>query len=280
MRDRTVEKILEASHRRKKTVPIRNSFVQTRRKNEPVPGPLASLVRRGRDLTLEQYLLARAWASGGEFDLLKHPKVWGRALGLPDDIAARRLIQRNWTALAEMKLIHKERRGRLLKITILSEDGFGDPYRHPGSGAKDQRRRYIQLPFEYWSSGYYRTLTLPSKAVLLIGMTLGDWFWLPSRHAAAWYGISASTIERGLRELKRAGVLEARWIWKEQLLAPEPLAREHYYRLKPPFGPRGWFAKGAPDELKKLGSVKPTPPSQAGRSSRRSKRRTPAAKTA
>lgn len=279
-RERTIERILEASNRRTRTVPIRNSFVQGGERGNPTPGPLASLVRRGRASTLEQYLLARAWASGNDFDLLKHPKVWLRALGVPDDVAGRRLVQRNWAALADLQLVRKERRGRLLNITILSEDGSGHDYRHPGSGAKGQRASYFQLPFEYWSSGLHTDLNVPGKAILLIAMTLGDWFWLPSRQAAGWYGISPSTIERGLRELRKAKVLEAHWVWKENLLAPEPFAREYYYRLKPPFGPRSWYAKGAPAELTNSESATPGPAPQQGRTRRGPKRRKPAAKKA
>jgi hypothetical protein len=278
-RDATIEKILEASDRPTQTLPIWDTFVQGREDGKPVPGPLASLVHRGRDLTIEQYLLAHAWASGGEFDLLKHPRVWTTALGLSDDLAGRRVVQRNWSALDEMKLIRKERSGRLLKITLLADDGSGRPYKHPGAGRKKEREDYFQLPYAYWSSGFYSGLKVPGKAVLLIAMTLGDWFWLPSRLATAWYGISASTIERGLRELRRADILDARWIWKEQFLAPEPYAREYYYRLKKPFGPRGWYAKGAPPEWKASEPAKPSPSRQGGRPRRRSKRRKPAATT-
>jgi DNA-binding transcriptional ArsR family regulator len=218
-------------------------------------------------------LLAHAWASGGDFDLTKHPSVWVRALGLSDDQAGRRTVLRNWKALAELKLVTVERSGRWMKVTLLAEDGSERPYRHPGE--KDAREDYFQLPYAYWRDELHARLKVPGKTVLLISLTLGDWFWLPPRHAGGWYGVSASTIERGLRELRREGVLEARSHFKKAPLAPEGYTRELYYRLKPPFGPKGTLAGGAPEELALLSRLESS--AQAKEPRRKPKRRTPAA---
>lgn len=273
-RQSTIEAILDASARR--TLPLRDSFVQVRGDAGTSPGALHQLARRGRDSTIEQYLLAHAWASGGDYDLTKHSRIWQRALGLPDDAAGRRTVLRNWKALAEMNLITAKRSGRWIRVTLLTEDGSGRPYRHPGE--KGAREDYFQLPYTYWLDRFHEKLKVPGKTVLLIALTLGDWFWLPPRRAGAWYGVSPSTIERGLRELRRADVLEARSHYKEAPLAPEGYTRENFYRLRPPFGPKGQLAKGAPPEFTSQ-LAEPSPSRQAGRPRQRSKRRLPAAET-
>lgn len=239
--EQTIEAILRASDRN--AVPIRTSFVQGRAGRNPVPGPLSALVRRGRGSTLEQYLLLHAWASGGHFDVARDARIWARALGLSEDEAGRRTIGRNWKILRKLGLVQTERRGRIIKATMLDEGGLGKPYVHPAEG--EAQERYLQLSYEYWSRGFHSRLDVPGKAVLLIALTLGDWFSLPTRRGPDWYGLSRSTLERGFRSVRREGVLEMVWEYKEAPLAPEGYTRENYHRLQPPFGPRGVLASGA-----------------------------------
>jgi hypothetical protein len=281
-RENTIEAILEAS-RRRDHLPLRDSFVQGKDADgAAVPGPLHLLVRRGVDSTLEQFLLHRVLASGGEFDVCRHPIVWQRALGLApahaEDDAGRRTVLRNWTTLRDLQLVETQRRGRLLNVTALAEDGGGRAYRHPGE--KGAREDYFKLPFAYWRDGHHTLLSLPAKAVLLIALTLGDWFWLPPRHASAWYGLSESTLQRGLSDLHRADVLDRRWHYKEAPLTEAGFTREHHWILRPPFGPKGRLAKGAPANFASLLAATSSPSSQTGRSRRGQKRRTPAAKSA
>jgi hypothetical protein len=191
------------------------------------------------------------------------------------DDAGRRTVLRNWHTLEELKLLALKRRSRLLNVTALAEDGSDRPYHHPGERGK--REDYFKLPFEYWTDGYHERLSVPGKVVLLIALTLGDWFWLPPRHAEGWYGISASTLQRGLTDLYKAEVLDRRWHYKEAPLSEAGYTREHHWILKPPFGPKGTLAKGAPDEFLSLMQATSSPSRQAGRSRRGSKRRKPAA---
>lgn len=269
--------------RRRDFLPLRDSFVQSKDTDgKPVAGPLHLLVRRGVDSTMEQFLLHRVLASGGEFDVRRHPIVWQRALGLmpahEDDDAGRRTVLRNWGVLRRLKLVQTQRQGRLLNVTALAEDGTERPYRHPGD--KEAGEDYFKLPFAYWRDGYHEKLTLPGKAVLLIALTLGDWFWLPPSHATAWYGLSGTTLQRGLTDLHRAGVLDRRWHYKEAPLTEAGFTREYHWVLKPPFGPKGRLAKGAPNDFASLLATTPSPSRQTGRPRRGPKRRTPAAETA
>jgi hypothetical protein len=229
-------------------------------------------MRRGRNSTVEQYLLLHAWASGGRFDVRRDSRVWARALGLSIDEAGRRTVGRNWKILAELGLVDAHRAGREICATLLKEDGSGFPYRHPHA----DREPYLQLDYRYWSDDYHERLSVPGKAVLLIALTLGDWFSLPTRRGPEWYGISRSTLERGFRDARRAGVSEARFEFKEAPLAPEGYTKENYYLLMPPFGPRGQIAKSA-HPIFSLSTPKASPTSKGDRPKRQIKRRKPAA---
>ena len=210
---------------RRSAVPLRYTFAQQRGEGkERVAGPLASIVRRGVSSALEQYLLFHARAAGrpdddsGEmqFDVCLESRVWARALGLAEDESGQRTVQRNWQALSDLHLVQAARDGRLLRVTLLHEDGSGAPYTHPG---ETRDTPYLQLPYDYWLAGHADELKLPGKAILLIAMTLADWFSLPFAKGPTWYGIGSSTVERGLRELRRADLLEAHLTWKKAPLS-------------------------------------------------------------
>lgn len=157
-----------------------------------------------------------------------------------------RAVSRNWAFLRELGLVETRRIGRQVNATVLREDGSREAYSHPG---RKPRARYFQLPYAYWQDGWHERLELPGKAMLLTALTLGDLFWLPARHAPAWYGISPSMLERGLRELRHANLLGVARQPKTAALAPEGYTVENYYVLQPPFGPKGERAAGAPDTV-------------------------------
>ena len=94
-------------------VPFRNGFVQLGERNDPHSGPLADIVKRGRDRTWEQYALAVAWASSTPWDVSKDSRVWARAIGLAPDGAGRSAVSRNWTFLSRVQLVTVERKKRL-----------------------------------------------------------------------------------------------------------------------------------------------------------------------
>jgi DNA-binding transcriptional ArsR family regulator len=243
----TIAAILRES-KRPGRVPIRKSFVQMGVGTNAAPGQLAEFTRRGRSSALDQFLLTLAWASGGEHDVRRDSRILARAVVGRDDEAARRTISRNWRFLKDLKLVSTNRAGRLTKVVLLQEDGSHKPYKYPSTtGAQ-----YFQLPFAYWADGWHEQLGLPGKAVLLISLSLLDFFRLPADRGPAWYGMSASTIERGLRELRRNDLLEARFAAKPAPLAPAGYTIENYYRLLPPFGPKGQLAKGVPDNIKQF----------------------------
>jgi hypothetical protein len=233
----TVEEILVASKRTSERAPLSWRFLQQRvRGPQRVrPGPLAELVRRGRESALDQYLLLVAWASGGDFGVRRSSMVWARALGLPQDASGTQRVSRNWRLLRDLKLVKTEKRGRQVNATLLREDGSGKPYVPAGSD-------YLGLPFAYWRNGWYTELDLAAKAMLLIALSLPDRFPLPPEHAPDWYGISKSTADRGLRTLRRNDLLKAVHEPLKSPLAPKGYTLRNVYTLQPPFGPRGFKA--------------------------------------
>jgi hypothetical protein len=225
------------------SVAIHRSFVQGRDEyDQPRPGPLAALVGRGRRSTFDQYLLLLAWAGRGESSLCLNWRAWTTMLGLGEDDAARRTIARNWSILEELALVEIRRCGRETSATLLSGDGSGGRYEHPDYDLQAA----LDLPHAYWLEKANRRLTVPGKAVLLIALTLGDWFALPTRKGPQWYGLSRSTLERGFKSAYDAAVLGMRFSIKEAPAAPMGYTKENHYILLPPFGPRGRSSSTAP----------------------------------
>jgi hypothetical protein len=95
----------------------------------------------------------------------------------------------------------------------LREDGSGAPW----SGAFEEREPFFHLPAAYWTYGFSRNLSLPAKAVLLIGLSLlskdPSYFELPVERGAEWYGLTAQSVRTGLRELREIGLLRT-WVEK------------------------------------------------------------------
>jgi DNA-binding transcriptional ArsR family regulator len=240
---------------RRDFVPIRKTFVQLRDdEDNPLAAPLASVVGRGVPSALDQLLLLHARAAGRpdgdelNYDVGLSARVWARLLGLAEDESGRRTVGRNWKALADAKLVVVRRIGRQITATPLREDGSDERYSHP----KITKDRYLKLPYSFWLDGHAAKLKLPGLALALIACSNADWFPLPFDRGPSWYGIGASTIERGLRELRRAALIEDRFTWRKTALSDTGWTRETRYRLRPPLGPTGVIAKGTPQELLSL----------------------------
>jgi hypothetical protein len=255
----TIKHYLERSNRT--TLPLDRRFVQKRvDNNRPAPGPLSAFVRRGRETALDQYLLLHAIASNndeGQFDVRLPAPTWARAIGgyfNPDtgvvEPAALHAVSRNWRLLRELGLVDGERVGRRARVWLLADDGSGDPYEHPGEGAEgktlDDGPGYIQLPYAYWYDRCHEHLSLAAKSVLLIAMAAGDGFALPYAKFPEWYGVSASTGERGLIELRERGLLHREQHRRPDTESPVGFSDVYHYELLPPFGPRNVLSKSVP----------------------------------
>lgn len=197
------------------------------------PGPLAEFVRAHHDRALHQYLLAHAAASGGDWGIAYESPIWARALGLSDKhVSSRNAISRNWAWLERRRLISRERSGRLAKVTLLYDDGSGEPYEHP----TDRDDQYLQLPYAFWREEWYRRLDLPAIAVLLIALSLRPGqFRLAQERVPTWYGISASSFQKGVQTLVGHDLLHRSHIEEEAPLLPHGFTRVNLYELQGPF---------------------------------------------
>jgi hypothetical protein len=225
----TVMALLERS--RRDFVPIRRAFVQAPERGGG-PGPLASFVRQRRMRSLDLYLLAHAVASKSPFDARFPSAVWARALGDSRERGSAAMVSKQWSWLEVQSLVSSRRVGRLREITLLKEDGSGDPYIHPTSEGN-----YFKLPYAYWKGNFHNRMGLPAKAVLLVSLSLQDDFLLPTERGAAWYGLSRDTVRKGLRTLRLLGLLSFREVRKNAPLAPRGFTFERRYRLRDPFRP-------------------------------------------
>ncbi|MER8162721.1 hypothetical protein [Streptomyces sp. NPDC094472] len=211
--DDTIRMLLEQSKRTGRAVLIRRAFVQDADPGLRLvtrPGPFSKMLRSNERLDL--FLLIHCVTARADWGVTHRSETWGRAAGISfaTNGTASAAVSRHLHKLKELKLISTEPYGRMTKITKLLEDGSGDPYTLP-SGDKEGSRKstYFKVPFAYWEQHYYRSLSMPAKTMLLILMSQRS----PSfalhkaREYALWYGVSPSTVGRGIEELKKKRLL-------------------------------------------------------------------------
>lgn len=211
-------------------VPIRKTFVQQGHGATTRPGPLAQFVKAHDTRGLEAYLLVHALASGGDHSVQYPANTWVHALGLNETgtpASARGAVSKIMKRLADRKLINRQRVGRELSVTLLNEDGKGSEYGHP----HHTNERWLRLPYSYWRKGYYKLLSLPAKAMLLIALSLKEEFQLSADQAPKWYGISSDTAERGLRQLRKDDILEGDYEWEVNPRSPTLYTQRWTYTL-------------------------------------------------
>ena len=230
----TVKALLEAGNRLKSGgVPLRKTFVQQGSRAAPQPGPLAALVHNGDQRGLDTYLLLKAVASAAPFDSQRGAAVWARALRHTGMTANEQTVSRIWRRLENLGLVARSKSGRLAKITLLKEDGSGEPYVLPAT----VRDPYLQVPVAYWldEDRWCSKLKLPAKAMLLVARSLRPPFILPVEKAQEWYGISADTAQRGLASLVQHDVLKVTRTFKMAPLTPMGYTYDSRYTLQGAF---------------------------------------------
>lgn len=234
--DDTVDEIVKA---RRSHTPLRYAFIQKSSGDATQPGPLKSLVNRGSHRALLLYLLALTKTSAKPWHTTLAAQVWARALDIEgcDTPAAATSISKALRRLEELRLIQRSRNGRRTRIHILKEDGSGEGYEHPGK----VKHRYLRLPTAFWQAAgpegkrWYRALTLPEIAMLLIALSRSDDLRLPLEKAPDWYGISADTASRGFGGLVGHGLLTVRKEYKVAPLSAVGYTANHIYTVQEPF---------------------------------------------
>jgi hypothetical protein len=215
-------------------LPVRRSFLQTRGARK---GPSSLSAFGKRESAFDLYMLIHALASQPPWDVAFPARIWARLLGAPEGPTGTTLVSRQWTWLEEQQLVATSRTGRLRRITLLKEDGSGDPYSHPGviQGSNPAEGDYFRVPYVYWRSAFDLRLSLSGKMVLLIGLSLSADFILPVEHAARWYGLSSTRIHDGLKELRTFGLLGMRVESRKAPLTERGVTFERHYRMLAPF---------------------------------------------
>lgn len=121
-------------------------------------------------------------------------------------------------------LIARGRSGNRGRYALLDEGGHGEPYAHPG-----KRGHFFKLPHLYWDNEWHLKLDLAAKAALLISLSLLDGFPLPKRQAKNCYGISPTTLQKGLSDLKTVGILKEEIVTKRSALSETGFTTESRY---------------------------------------------------
>ena len=228
----TREELLKRTNRN--ATPLRKAFVQAPKGAKVREGPLAAFVK-GRDRRgLLTYLFTLALTSSANEDgwaSRRDSLVWARAIGFTEHAAentARTSVWKAFGRLQERKLLMRGREGKkgrspVITTTLLREDGSGEPYTRPGING--DRSPYLQLPHRFWLDEHADTLDLPGLAMLLVllaGPSKGV-KGLRLERMQDWYGFSADTAARGIKELERSKLVT---VSKE--------------RIKAPLAPLGW----------------------------------------
>lgn len=204
----TIDDLLKQSGRN--IVPIRKAFVQQPPGSPDRAGPLAEFVTSRDARALDAYLFVHALASAEPWTCTYPSSTWARVLDLAavcEPESAKAAVSKVFRRLEDRALVGRRRSGRMTELVLLHEDGSGEPYTRPkkaGDGV------WLTLPYAYWRKDHYRDLKLPAKAMLLVALSLPEDFVLPRERMPAWYGLSADTADRGLRELRDHRLLSTR----------------------------------------------------------------------
>lgn len=229
----TIEAFVFRSKRRR-SVGVRQSFLQPGRGSRAGAGVLAWFVRRKDEIALDLYLLlilrGRGARYGGHFVDVQ-AGTWTRALGR-EGASASQLLSRAVRRLEEHRFVKRVKTRKGVRIELLKEDGSGAAYSPPAGGPNDP---YFQLPLEYWLADHYMKLSMPGKAMLLIALGEQPEFELPVIQVPKFYGISPETAVRGYDELVRAGLASYEQRVIKDPMAPIGKRAVKFWRLLPPY---------------------------------------------
>lgn len=233
-KSKKLAEVIDASVGRRKSVPIRKSFVRS--EDPDKLAPLAQLVSggggRGGAVAVKLYVALIWKCAGAPFTVKRSARQWAELLGLPDAPAkGARRITNALQVLERLRLIrlHKTR-GDASEVTLLDESGEGLEYQIPSSAYSlggQKRDLYFQLSSRLWTSGDFQSLSGPGLTMLLIllaeegykpgsslaltwtgPLTSGKNIWFTTENFPDRYGISAATRSRGTKELEEAGLLD------------------------------------------------------------------------
>lgn len=222
---------------------VRHSFIQTPGvpPKGSAPGKLAEFGRNHRAAVLYLALLANwPWLRREEDPL--PAETWIRFLRCDDPGALTwtpQSLSHAWGVLSDLKLVERPRKNRLINVRPRREDGEDDYIAPQGRrGTTGQPDSYLVLPNAFWTSQLHGTLTWPALAVLLILLketgAISSAELLVDR-AKPWYGISRTTAEEGLAELRSREILHSQDRYIKDTKAAKGRRHTSLHTLLPPF---------------------------------------------
>ncbi len=215
---------------RMRTAQLRRTFVESPEDGAGTP-PLARMLRGGRGGTVRLKLyLSLIWlAAMPPHDASYPARAWATLmdLSLPDTNGARRVNEAIKWLQDHNFLTVEVIPGHPNRVTLLDESGMDTPYSVPGeaynrlksAGSEDvalASHRYVQIPAQFWTSGWLATLSAPAVAMLLVmlceqgAQDRDRELWFSPGRARNRYGLSDETRSIGLNELRRAKIVTAR----------------------------------------------------------------------
>jgi hypothetical protein len=228
---------------------VRYAFLRLPRDSDPGadPAPVARLLRGSRDgLRLKLYLALLWMAGGGEenrHEVTFPARAFAELLDLPNpDTAGQRRVREALKSFEEQRLTTiRSDPGRPLTITLLCENGSGEPYERPGKYWQDRvedeedpdlTRMFVRLGNEFWVQGWALELSAPAVAMLLVmllitrnGRNDNQWVAMSERR---FYGLSDDTWTRGIAELVDHGILIVRKLPVNEDAFQWKRVRSHY----------------------------------------------------
>jgi hypothetical protein len=226
--DWTTSPALDLAAVRRESTPIRLAFLHQGGRGGGA-GPLSWFVQERQSFAFDLLLFAHTvWPLSEGSAIRATTRQWMTAMSIKETAESRSTVSRSWRWLEARELVRAPRSSRERGIELLQEDGSGRSWTSPGAVGDP----YFRLPHAYWTGAFARDLSLPAKAVLLIGLSRQsrgqEYFELPLRRGAAWYGISSSTVRRGLNELRSIHLLR-RWA-EERETSASPTGRTYDQR--------------------------------------------------
>lgn len=246
---------------KRSAAPIRKIFVQRPQGEAVRHSVLKTFVNNGDHRGLKAYLFLMAINSNGDdpdvgWSTTLALSTWARAFDTTIEVpsSATTAVTKTLTRLLDRNLIERGRAGRArqVKVTILREDGSGQPYTHPAKETGIEGR-YLRLPYAFWTEGWHSKLSLAATAMLLVALAEKPVFSLATGRVPEWYGWSADTAERGFDELVEKGLLEKTQRRKKAPLSPTGSTTYNEYQLIGAFQqkPKAAPAKAAPKRARR-----------------------------
>lgn len=213
---------------------VRHILTQLPRGSAHRPSVLGPIVTSRKHRALELYLLLlTAWPWLERREPLEGA-VWARALSTNKGrLWSPTNVSEAWTDLEKLGLIERKREGRSLRVTPRREDGKAS-YTAPGETKGDRNETYFVLPGSFWTDEVFAGLSLPGLAMLLILLaetSKDEEKWLTYNDAATWYGISPKTVQNGINDLVKLGLVNVRPEWVSAPLSRTGSTLRHWYSL-------------------------------------------------